>query len=55
MNPSQNESDVMAAFLASRGGNISLEERARLWMLAEREVERQMMKKESDGCSKKPG
>lgn len=31
MNPSQTESDAMAAFLASRSGNISLEERARLW------------------------
>ena len=31
MNPSQAESDAMAAFLASRSGNISLEERARLW------------------------
>ena len=31
MNPQQAESDAMAAFLASRSGNISLEERARLW------------------------
>lgn len=31
MNPSQAESDAMAAFLATRSGNITLEERARLW------------------------
>jgi len=31
MTPPQAESDAMAAFLANRSGNISLEERARLW------------------------
>ena len=45
MNPSQAESDAMAAFLAQRSGNISLEERARLWVMAEKQVEKQMQEK----------
>jgi len=45
MNPSQAESDAMAAFLAQRSGNISLEERARLWAIAEKQVEKQMQDK----------
>lgn len=52
MNPSQAESDAMAAFLASRSGNISLEERARLWAIAEREVEKQMQVKQGAGDGK---
>jgi hypothetical protein len=52
MNPQQAESDAMAAFLASRSGNISLEERARLWAIAEREVEKQMKVKQGAGDGK---
>ena len=45
MNPSQAESDAMAAFLASRSGNISLEERARLWALEVERIQKQIQEK----------
>jgi len=55
MNPSQAESDAMAAFLASRSGNISLEERARLWALAEKQVEKEMQEKVKQGAGNGAG
>ena len=44
--PSQTESDAMAAFLASRSGNISLEERARLWACEVVRIQKEMAVKE---------
>ncbi len=49
MNPSQAESDAMAAFLASRSGNISLEERARLWAIEVERIQKQMQEKVKRG------
>lgn len=45
MNPSQAESDAMAAYLANRSGNISLEERARLWAIEVERIQKQMQEK----------
>lgn len=44
-NPSREEHDAMVAFLASFKGNYSLEERARLWLIAEEKVQKQMQQK----------
>lgn len=46
----QTESDAMAAFLASRSGNISLEERARLWSIEVERIQKQMQEKVKQGA-----
>ena len=48
MSPNQSESDAMAAFLACRSGNISLEERARLWAIEVERIQKQMQAKQGE-------
>ena len=45
MNPSQAESDAMAAFLAARKAGVSLEEQGKLWADAVKQEQQHMQDK----------